>query len=132
MLVRKFAGFQVDPLRLGVEPCITPARSLVPRYDATGRVEVQQVSMFLLKGNTLLTIFLDSSRSYTDPLLEQLRIEGALMRDSSDASFLMYRVVDTIVDHIALISSEYDRILDCHQAKVSASAYFSATCICRS
>jgi hypothetical protein len=73
--------------------------------------------MFLLKGNTLLTIFLNSSRSYTDPLLEQLRVEGALLRDSSDASFLMYRVVDTIVDHIALISSEYDKILDYHQDK---------------
>ena len=91
----------------------------------SGRVEVQQVSMFLLKGNTLLTFFLTSSRSYTDPLLEQLRGERTLLRNSADASFLMYRVVDTIVDHMELISSEYDRILDSYEAKVKRMRHLS-------
>ena len=93
-----------------VRPCVCVC--------ASGRVEVQQVSMFLLKGNTLLTFFLTSSRSYTEPLLEQLRGDRTLLRNSADASFLMYRVMDTIVDHMQLISNEYDRILDSYEAKV--------------
>eukprot|EP00873_Tetraselmis_striata_P025817 jgi/Tetstr1/446081/TSEL_033682.t1 len=83
-----------------------------------GEVAVQQCSMFLLEGHTLLTVFLRDSRSVTGPIVAELQRQGTLLRESEDASFLMYRVIDVIVDHLGPISDEYNDVLDEYERQV--------------
>mmetsp|Transcript_18747 Transcript_18747/g.33472 ORF Transcript_18747/g.33472 Transcript_18747/m.33472 type:complete len:511 (-) Transcript_18747:466-1998(-) len=83
-----------------------------------GEVAVQQCSMFLLEGHTLLTVFLADSRLVTGPILDELQLHRTLLCDSEDASFLMYRVIDVIVDHLAPIADEYNDILDDYEQQV--------------
>jgi len=75
--------------------------------------------MFLLnKGQTLITLFMGDSTFATGPLIGQIRGPGTQLRDCEDGSFLMYRVLDSIVDHLEPIVDEYDFMLDLFEEEV--------------
>jgi magnesium transporter len=59
------------------------------------RIELEQVSIFL-RGNTVIT-FVDEPLEVLAPLRERLHDESSLTR-RSDADFLVYRVLDCVVD----------------------------------
>nr|CAG8481088.1 5021_t:CDS:10 [Entrophospora candida]CAG8517132.1 12617_t:CDS:10 [Entrophospora candida] len=61
-------------------------------------VYVEQVSIFLLKDETLLTIFQHNGKSVYKPILARINQPKTLLRTAHDASLLMEAVIDTIVD----------------------------------
>ncbi|KAF9926566.1 hypothetical protein FBU30_003853 [Linnemannia zychae] len=67
-------------------------------YDSL-HVEMEQVTLLLLEGGTLLTLFQVSGRTVVAPIVERLSHSYSLVRKHGDASFLLQSVIDGIVDH---------------------------------
>nr|CAG8624515.1 12086_t:CDS:10 [Entrophospora candida] len=61
-------------------------------------VFVEQVSIFLLKDETLLTIFQHDGKPVYKPILARINQPKTLLRTAHDASLLMEAVIDTVVD----------------------------------
>lgn len=63
-------------------------------------VSVEQVALFVLADNTIITFFESAAASdaVTGPLLARLQSPRTIMRASSDAGLLLQGVVDTVVD----------------------------------
>lgn len=76
-------------------------------------VSVEQVALFLLADNTIITFF-DSdaaSNAVTGPLLERLQSPRTIMRASSDAGLLLQGVLDTVVDLAIPIVNAYEKAI---------------------
>jgi magnesium transporter len=72
------------------------------------RLESEQISIFLGR-NTVLT-FQESPGDVWDPIRQRLNSKGSRLR-SGDASFLVYSLLDAIVDHIFPVLERYgDRL----------------------
>lgn len=74
-----------------------------------GRLHSDQVSMFL--GRTTLLTFQDTHRSDLEPVRQRLRIEGSRLRQN-DASFLLYVLLDGIVDGYFPLLEHYSERLE--------------------
>ncbi len=73
-----------------------------------GRLESEQISMFL-GHNTVLT-FQEQPGDCWDPIRQRIARPGSRLRQN-DASFLLYALIDSIVDHCFPILEEYgDRL----------------------
>ena len=57
-----------------------------------------QVSIFLMRDGTLISMFEHSGSRVTRPILHQVMEEHTLARDCQDASYLLNLLVDAIVD----------------------------------
>ncbi|KAF8930046.1 hypothetical protein BGZ58_008508 [Dissophora ornata] len=71
------------------------------------KVQMEQVTMFLLQDGTLLTIFQVSGRSVVAPIAERLTHDFSIVRKHNDASFLLQSVIDGIVDHSIPITDAF-------------------------
>lgn len=79
-----------------------------------GHLVSEQVSMFLGR-NTLLT-FMETSCPIWEPIRQRLATEGSRLRQN-DASFLLYTLLDTIVDQLFPILEHYsDQLEDLEEA----------------
>jgi magnesium transporter len=96
-----FPGSEDQPGRLFVV-----ARAIDQRE---GALHTDQVSMFL--GRTTLLTFQDVHRSDLDPIRERIRTPGSRLREN-DASFLLYVVLDGIVDRYFPILEGYSERLE--------------------
>lgn len=70
-------------------------------------VEMEQVTMLLLEGGTLITLFQVSGQSVVAPIFERLSHDYSLTRKHDDASFLLQSVIDGIVDHAVPITDAF-------------------------
>ncbi|CAJ0635232.1 17212_t:CDS:10 [Entrophospora sp. SA101] len=70
-------------------------------------VFVEQVSIFLLKDETLLTIFQHDGKPVYKPILARINQPKTLLRTAHDASLLMEAVIDTVVDLAMPIVDSY-------------------------
>jgi Mg2+ and Co2+ transporter CorA len=70
-------------------------------------VEMEQVTLLLLEGGTLITLFQVSGQSVVAPIVERLSHDYSLTRKHGDASFLLQSVIDGIVDHAIPIADAF-------------------------
>ncbi|KAF1988828.1 hypothetical protein K402DRAFT_452576 [Aulographum hederae CBS 113979] len=61
-------------------------------------VSVEQVSIFLMADNTVISFFEHSAPDIELPILERLDSEETMLRRSNDASLLMQAIIDAVVD----------------------------------
>ncbi|KAF9277033.1 hypothetical protein BGZ68_009580 [Mortierella alpina] len=112
---------QVDPVSSphGIDPEILSQRLPLdkldhyryqyPVKDTLGalRVQMEQVTMFLLNDGTLITLFQVSGESVVNPIVERLMQTYSIVRKNDDASFLLQSVIDGIVDHAIPITDAF-------------------------
>ncbi|GBF99998.1 hypothetical protein Rsub_12725 [Raphidocelis subcapitata] len=79
---------------------------------------VQQVSMFLMRDGTLITLFRGDARDVCQPIVERLRGLRTLLTDSEDASFLLNVLADQVVDACMPTVDVYARRISALEAKV--------------
>jgi len=71
-------------------------------------VSVEQVSIFMMDDNTVISIFERSALDVLRPLAGRLHQEGTILRKSADASLLFQAICDTIVDLAIPITGAYN------------------------
>ncbi|GAB7344463.1 hypothetical protein MBLNU457_2301t1 [Dothideomycetes sp. NU457] len=71
-------------------------------------VSVEQVSIFMMDDNTVISIFERSALDVLRPLAGRLYQEGTILRKSADASLLFQAICDTIVDLAIPITGAYN------------------------
>jgi Mg2+ and Co2+ transporter CorA len=93
----------------------TPAASA-----AAAHVLAEQVSMFLTRDGTLVSLFADATGGdgVVAPVLERIRSRSTLLTDAEDASLLLHAVLDTIVDHSLPVVGAYAARIDALERRV--------------
>lgn len=72
-------------------------------------VSVEQVSMFLLADNTIVSFFEHSAEDIERPLLERLSSTETMLRRSADASLMLQALIDAIVDLVVPVRDAYNK-----------------------
>ncbi|GAA96992.1 uncharacterized protein L969DRAFT_54222 [Mixia osmundae IAM 14324] len=90
------------------QPRVSETRKDILKVTKAYRVpyETEQLSIYLLKDGTLLTIFQNDIDPQTgidpliEPIFERLRDKSSLLRTSEDPSLLLQSVLDAVVDRL--------------------------------
>ncbi|TKA79650.1 hypothetical protein B0A55_03427 [Friedmanniomyces simplex] len=72
-------------------------------------VSVEQVSIFLLSDNTIISFFEHSAEDVEVPLLERLHSTETMLRRSCDASLMLQALIDAIVDLAVPVKDAYNK-----------------------
>lgn len=72
-------------------------------------VSVEQVSIFLLADNTIVSFFEHSAEDIEAPILQRLMSEETVLRSSCDASLVLQAIIDAIVDLAMPIREAYNK-----------------------
>ncbi|KAM0722275.1 hypothetical protein Q7P37_001716 [Cladosporium fusiforme] len=72
-------------------------------------VSVEQVSIFLLADNTIVSFFEHSAEDIEAPIMERLYSEETVLRKSCDASFVLQAIIDAIVDLAMPVRDAYNK-----------------------
>jgi len=72
-------------------------------------VSVEQVAIFLMSDNTVITFFEHSGQDIEGPILARLESESTMLRRSEDASLLLQAIIDTIVDLAMPVKDAYNK-----------------------
>lgn len=72
-------------------------------------VSVEQVSIFLLSDNCVISFFEHSADDVEDPIMKRLDSEETMLRRSCDASLLTQAIIDAIVDLSLPIRDAYNK-----------------------
>ncbi len=82
------------------------------RKRITGMM-VGQVAFFLTQDSTLISLFEEDGSDVEKPLIYRLfEPEGTFLRESEDASFLLYSMLDTLVDQFLDVVDRYSEDLE--------------------
>lgn len=79
--------------------------TLAPRDLA---VSVEQVSLFLMADNTVISFFENSADDILRPILNRLATPDTILRRTVDASVLTQSIIDAIIDLAVPIAAAYD------------------------
>lgn len=71
-------------------------------------VAVEQVAIFLMSDNTVISIFENSAADVEEPILERLKSEATILRRSGDASLILQAIIDAIVDLAIPVKEAYN------------------------
>ncbi|CAN9248344.1 unnamed protein product [Alternaria alternata] len=71
-------------------------------------VSVEQVSIFLLADNTVISFFEHSADDVEDMILKRLRTEDTILRRSQDSSMIVQAIIDAIVDLAIPVVAAYE------------------------
>ncbi len=71
------------------------------------KVSVEQVSMFLCAGSTVISFFEYSADDIELPILKRLETPGTILRESADASMLTQAILDAIIDLALPVTTAY-------------------------
>lgn len=71
-------------------------------------VSVEQVSIFLLADNTVISFFEQSAVDVEEPIRERLQSTETMLRRSADASLLTQAIIDAIVDLAVYVKDAYN------------------------
>lgn len=76
-------------------------------------VAAEQVSMFLMNDNTLISFFEHSAQDIEAPIMRRLQTDAddSILRQSCDASMLAQAVIDAIIDLAIPVSSCYQEVI---------------------
>ena len=72
-------------------------------------VSVEQVSLFLLADNTVISFFEHSAPDIETPIWERLKSTETMLRRSCDASLMLQAIIDTIVDLAGPVKDAYNK-----------------------
>lgn len=72
-------------------------------------VSVEQVSIFLLTDNTVISFFEQSADDVESPIRDRLQSEETMLRRSYDASLLTQAIIDAIVDLAVPVKDAYNK-----------------------
>nr|POF13972.1 cobalt/magnesium transport protein cora [Quercus suber] len=72
-------------------------------------VSVEQVAIFLLADNTVLSFFEHSADDIETPIYDRLASEETMLRRSCDASLLLQAIIDAIVDLAVEVKDAYNK-----------------------
>jgi len=71
-------------------------------------VSVEQVSIFLLADNSVISFFEHSADEVEDMILKRLRTEGTILRRSQDSSMIVQAIIDAIIDLAMPVVAAYE------------------------
>lgn len=71
----------------------------------------EQVSIFMLSSNTVISFFENSADDIETPILRRLATPETILRRSCDASMLVQSIIDAIIDHAVPIATAYSDII---------------------
>jgi Mg2+ and Co2+ transporter CorA len=71
------------------------------------KVSIEQVSIFLCAGSTVISFFEYSADDIELPILKRLETPGTILRESSDASMLTQAILDAIIDLAIPVTTAY-------------------------
>ena len=83
--------------------------ALAAKHLAVG---VEQVSIFLLSDNTIVSFFESSAADVEIPIISRLETPETLLRTSVDASMIMQAIIDAIIDLAIQVTSAYQDAID--------------------
>ncbi|TPX67492.1 hypothetical protein SpCBS45565_g03763 [Spizellomyces sp. 'palustris'] len=83
-----------------------------PSVQTRPEITTEQTNFFLLREGVLLSIFQNEGQKVTAPIYTRLGEVGTVLRDSEDASFLLFSLMDTVTDHFFPILDGYKHLLD--------------------
>ncbi|GAB7347152.1 hypothetical protein MBLNU459_g3271t1 [Dothideomycetes sp. NU459] len=72
-------------------------------------VTVEQVAIFLMADNTVISFFEHSGADVEEPILERLRSPATMLRRSGDASLVLQAIIDAIVDLALPVKEAYNK-----------------------
>lgn len=72
-------------------------------------VSVEQVSIFLMADNTVISFFEHSGADVEEPILERLKSPATMLRRSADSSLVMQAIIDAIVDLAIPVKEAYNK-----------------------
>lgn len=72
-------------------------------------VSVEQVSIFLLADNTVISFFEQSAEDIEIPIMDRLNSTETMLRRSCDASLLLQAIIDAIVDLAIPVRDAYNK-----------------------
>uniref|UniRef100_A0A7S3QLE5 Magnesium transporter n=2 Tax=Dunaliella tertiolecta TaxID=3047 RepID=A0A7S3QLE5_DUNTE len=81
-------------------------------------VAAEQVAIFLLEGNTIISMFQNDGGPVTRPLWAQLREARTLARDAEDASYLLNLLLDAIVDSAFPVVEAFAELIGAYESCV--------------
>ena len=79
--------------------------ALTPKHLS---VSVEQVSVFLLADNSVISFFEDSARDVENMIYKRLDTEDTIIRRSEDASMIVHAIIDAIVDLAFPVVAAYE------------------------
>jgi Mg2+ and Co2+ transporter CorA len=71
------------------------------------KVSIEQVSVFLCAGSTVISFFEYSADDIELPILKRLETPGTILRESADASMLTQAILDAIIDLAIPVTTAY-------------------------
>lgn len=71
------------------------------------KVSIEQVSIFLCAGSTVISFFEYSADDIELPILKRLETPGTILRESCDASMLTQAILDAIIDLAIPVTTAY-------------------------
>ncbi|EFQ96360.1 hypothetical protein PTT_01534 [Pyrenophora teres f. teres 0-1] len=74
-------------------------------------VSVEQVSIFLLADNSVISFFEHSADDVEDMILKRLRTEDTILRRSQDSSMIVQAIIDAIVDLAIPVVAAYEHAM---------------------
>ncbi|MCJ1474862.1 hypothetical protein MMC13_003522 [Lambiella insularis] len=86
------------------------------RYSALASKElaiaVEQVSIFLMSDNTVVSFFEQSADNVETPIVSRLSTPETVLRRSSDASMIVQAIIDAIIDLAIPVAAAYQDAVD--------------------
>lgn len=98
-LQRYHSGMNMDRIEFMERHATLKSRGLL--------VSMEQVSIFLCAGNTVISFFEYSADDIEIPILKRLNTPGTILRESEDASLLVQSILDAIIDMALPVTTAY-------------------------
>ncbi|KAI8804922.1 hypothetical protein BJ742DRAFT_822037 [Cladochytrium replicatum] len=81
-------------------------------------IEIEQANFFLLQDNTVISIFSHEGIELTDPIHTRIKQTGTMIRELEDVSYVLYTLVDGVVDHYLVLADMYNSVIDRLEEKI--------------
>ncbi|KAI8815013.1 hypothetical protein BJ742DRAFT_765406 [Cladochytrium replicatum] len=79
--------------------------------------EIEQANFFLLQ-DTVISIFSHEGTELTEPISKRIDQEGTMIRELEDPSYILYSLVDGVVDHYLILTDMYNGVIDHLEEKI--------------
>lgn len=74
-------------------------------------MSIEQVSIFLVDNNTIISFFEHSADDIEEPILRRLTSADTILRKSCDSSMIFQAIIDTMTDLFFAVSAAYEEII---------------------
>lgn len=74
-------------------------------------VSVEQVSIFLLSDNTVVSFFEHSAPEVEEPIMRRIQTDDTILRRSADGSMIVQAIIDAIIDLAMPVVAAYEDVM---------------------